>query len=998
MKSKLVKYPFNEKRYRWDTHTMGKTFEYSWNRQIPGATSYQDIFPYIKFETVPKSQILANPDDYGYIDLTYVNFAPQVRAMTGVTPNVTYMIRLSDWPDIDSYYVLNVDEVNITVDDVMLFQPVVKLIGDYSSDIAYVPEDNQEILSYIIGDPSGSDFNPKSLQYFAPSTYKPEQHTIGQETINQTDYKYFQELDWASRVVFHYGYYNNNGYIFIYKELFAGENNIVPALSAADPTHFPTWPINDDPANYWMFEPNVCYEGVEDLTCSRYPEFVSPLLSNFSDVTETEYVVNDRVWLTFNSYTADEWANEYHFVTGSWNNIGFPFAYVNGIHENTNNRTMQFVPEYCEPGTYRQILSYFGDEQATIEDNLGNEWSADPSVFSMNCGNIWTGWYIVKSTNRHEYPDDGWQDGYEYTIIKQLTKFLVYTVSPEDELYRVQLLPNRYTFSHDYTEIVNRHYEGRICGTRTSTGEDTIPDGYWRIYLGLYHGEDVPILHIEEQEIPPSQILGVPEYNKQINTSETLKYGTVASASITVNLNEPIASAIQHNGELYVLYYDYTHNGIWDCLGFFRVDKVDAIDEYTSRITAHDEVYKLNMYVDDYLENLSGEMTLNDFFTDLLDYCGCSYDSETTDILNGDFELNNIYHAIKTTGVEVAHYVAALSPGFIHANIDGDIELTQYKSSLVELNPSNMVNLTYNAYNADLLDKIKIVYNNTILGEDSGTGENVYYINNNPLISALVPRTTLNNLADDILNTYEEIPTYRPAEIQMLYLLPFTIGDVLSVVTPSGEEYNIAVMAITINGSGVKLTSIGTQAYPVESENLPQFVNLVNDIDQISGEVEDVEQVTTLLSQQIGQNTDDIDALETRMGTAEGNISTLSTQLQNKINNDSISTSSNLTSITINGTTVNNITEKLYVDGLFNSTIKIKTGTLVYQYDSSTMWDTSCPNTMYIGDPSITRGIFMVPSLTPGFFYKNGNDFYWLSGTNSIGWDGRSTFRSFTED
>ena len=49
MKSKLVKYPFNDgKRYRWDTYKMGKRFEYTWEQSKPN--NFQTITPYIKAE------------------------------------------------------------------------------------------------------------------------------------------------------------------------------------------------------------------------------------------------------------------------------------------------------------------------------------------------------------------------------------------------------------------------------------------------------------------------------------------------------------------------------------------------------------------------------------------------------------------------------------------------------------------------------------------------------------------------------------------------------------------------------------------------------------------------------------------------------------------------------------------------------------------------------------------------------------------------------------
>lgn len=621
--------------------------------------------------------------------------------------------------------------------------------------------------------------------------------------------------------------------------------------------------------------------------------------------------------------------------------------------------------ENCDPGFYVNALNYVSQSEVEVWDTLGNEFSTSSQTYYDNIGTLYSFEEIVKSTDRHAYPDNGYAPDYYYYILKpELTKFLVYTISPEDELVNVYLHPDRYRLPHDKTQDVDRSWEGTICGTTESTGEETIPDGYWTDYMGLYLGESIPLLHIEEQQIPPSKILGVPEYDKQINTSDTLKYGTVAAASLTVQLDEPVAEAIQHSNELYILYYDYKHNGEWDRLGFFKVDGVEAIDEYSSRLTAHDEVYKLNKYVDDFLENYSGSTTLDGFYRDLLDYCGCCYDSHRRTILNGNFELDNVYHAIKTTGIEVAHYIASLAPGFIHANIDGDLELLQYNVSAVQLTPSNMTNLTYNAYSSDLLDKVRIVSNNTILGEDSGEGENIYFISNNPLISTLTPRATLDNLADSILNTYEEIQTYRPAEIQIAYLPALSTGDMPTVTTPTGDVYKIAVMAINISGEGVKITSFGTQFYPVESESSAQFINLINDIDQVSGDVQNIERATTLIGQEVAQNTEDIttitstvSSLETRMHAAEWNIATVSTQLQNKINNDSISTSRNLVSIKINGTTVNDITTKTYVDSVAG--FCVKHGTLSYTASGSNR----SVGAMYIGTPDMNWGMY-IPKTT----------------------------------
>lgn len=48
MKAKLVKYPYDEKKYRWDTWYQGKEFRYYWDESLPN--NFETIEPYIETE------------------------------------------------------------------------------------------------------------------------------------------------------------------------------------------------------------------------------------------------------------------------------------------------------------------------------------------------------------------------------------------------------------------------------------------------------------------------------------------------------------------------------------------------------------------------------------------------------------------------------------------------------------------------------------------------------------------------------------------------------------------------------------------------------------------------------------------------------------------------------------------------------------------------------------------------------------------------------------
>jgi len=661
------------------------------------------------------------------------------------------------------------------------------------------------------------------------------------------------------------------------------------------------------------------------------------------------------------------------------------------ITEEHGEREIFFSYDVCPQGTYINAFDVFGDDEFEVEDSNNLTFNASPQIFYDNLGGLGVGTLsVVTSNNRHEYPDSGVQGAHFYKLRPQDTKFIEYT-NEKNILLNVELFKDRYNYPHENTYF-NRDTSlyNTVIGTEYSTNEGSIPDASWREYEGVYLGESIPFLGILEDNIPASLILGVPQYDKQINTNDTLKYGTVAAASLVFTLNLPVQEAMAYNNAYLILYYDFEHNDNWHQMGFFYIDSIEAIDEYTSRITAHDEVYKLNVYCDDFLTTAPQNITINDFYHSLLDFCGCYYDSH--EIIHNQYMLNNVYKAVRTTGIEVAHYIATLEPGFIHANYDGDVVLQRYHQTNSVVTIGEYTNLTYTAYNSDIVNKVKITTNNKVIGEDSGEGENVYYVSDNPLVNTMETTATLNNLATTILNGFNLVPPYRPAELTFLVLPPFEIGDIATVVTPTNEQYYFLAMKVSVSANGLTVQSLGTQKYPVENSNNSQFTNLYNDISTVNADVADLDETTQEIGQALNETSEDVRALtlsmisatgsinslnatvaslSTRMGTAEENITTtastvssLQTQLANtdsalqaKINNDNVSSTTNFATVKINGSTVDNIARKAYVDDLAGTGISMKTGTLIYTTESGGS-QYSCA-VMFIGNPTRTTGIFV---------------------------------------
>lgn len=578
------------------------------------------------------------------------------------------------------------------------------------------------------------------------------------------------------------------------------------------------------------------------------------------------------------------------------------------------------VPVFDKFGAYLSLEDLVNNHKFSDDRDFVEEFN--DTVFSNYVGPV----EVVTDSWKDKYPEDGVLDNYHYKLQPQLTKFIKY-FQDTSVIHSVTLDENRYAYTHEDQITIDHSLDNTICGTAESTNEDSIPMAYWTRYEGAYLGDSIPQLGIVEDVIPPSEILGVPAYEKQVNTSDTLKYGTVASASLTFNLNMPVDDAMAFNNELLVLFYDFEHTGVYENFGFFYIDSIEVLDEYTSHLTAHDEVYKLNKYADDFLITQTTQTTLLGFYHALLDYCNCCYDSHET-IGNATFALDNIYNATKTTGIEVAHFVANIAPGFIHANAEGDVVLQEYKAKSTILTNSDYTDLKYNAYNTDILDKVRIVNNNTILGEDSGTGEKIYYIKDNPLIKVLTPQETINTLSNDILARYKAIPIYRPATVHFLVKPDAETGDVITVVSQTNQAYNIAIMRMSVNESGLEMESLGTATFPVEADNNAQLSNLSNNIDEIHTDIIDIGDNITDINEAISTLNDNdialdnaIDAIGTRLANVE-DATSLNTNFRNTFGtNNSVSTAQNLGTVKINGNSVNNFAMKGYVDAGDSSTL-----------------------------------------------------------------------------
>lgn len=988
--------------------------------------------------SIPESKLsLPNEPNRQYGD-KYMDYLTNVgksnRIVNNFTPVLSHkegdlLIDIRDWPA-NTPYIRN-DSIDIyqlsRYFDNKVVLPDVKLIGDQTSKYAIVPEDNEDILHYTIGEVKNNVFQEKTLLLNAPNSYyKTTLTQFNGWKVNpniNTDGCLTTEYDGETYYIL--GALDADGALYKDGNVYVAENWIEEDYDGSYLDYFNP-PIEKKEIHfsvqtyYYEIKGNTIYEDNENIKNSYWYQLLSMAYNAFIDNIITQEITDKTtVNMAFNYYTPTEWFNGYHFTGNNWNSVANPFSYLSDITNENGNRTMTYLFDVCPPGTYLNLLLAY--DGGLITDDTKDVSYISPAdtrntyrkYWDDNVGGLWYfGTGEVSSTDRHAYPDNGSQNYHSYRLKPEKTTFLNY-YRVRDTYNNIELFSDRYHYTQETVDFCDRSYEGTVCGTPTSTGEENIPDGTWREYMGLYLGESIPFLNITETVVSPKEILGVPAYDKQVNTSDTIKYGTVASASLSFVLNKPVGECMELNNQLLVLYYDFKNRNNWERIGFMRVDTIEAIDEYTTSLVAHDETYKLNKYVDDFLENYKQATTLDKFYRDLLDYCGCFYDEEQPLINNGNLAMNNIYHAVKTTGIQVAHYIAILVPGFIHTNIDGDIVMSQYKLKDEILTTKEYSNLVYNAYNTDKINKVKITSSNAVKGESNGSGINTYYLADDPLLSELQLPSYFNNLANSIMLKYNDIPTYRPATVNFLALpKSIEIGDIVDLRTPKNEEYKVIVMRMAITGAGVEIQSYGTQKYPVEAESNSEFVNLINDMGEISGDVSNImeaqETMANAISQNradIGNNTLSISNIITKNTEQDTAISNNATNISNIMNGYKSTQNNDLATIILSNT-LNNVALKGYVDGVGTNTLNsakayvdsklisafsVKVGTIHFKRNIDPVTNYTTAEVFYIGNQPMTYGLFFpltyvsIPDISARAYFFQVQGTEWRAFTQEYG-------------
>ena len=192
-------------------------------------------------------------------------------------------------------------------------------------------------------------------------------------------------------------------------------------------------------------------------------------------------------------------------------------------------------------------------------------------------------------------------------------------------------------------------------------------------------------------------------WTEQVNSdSDNITPGAVCSNAIDISFwvrSDDTLKIAQGTELTYYKVDDYT--AVETKIGVFTCEKPEKDGSNKYKVTAYDNVTKLDIDVSDWLNALTFPVSISSFATQLATKCGLEFANSAP--INGDYSVQ-AFTATNVTGRDLMKMVAQATGCFIRADSSGELEYAWYVANSklsIATNESNGLYLHKTAYDKD---------------------------------------------------------------------------------------------------------------------------------------------------------------------------------------------------------------------------------------------------------------------------------------------------------
>ena len=274
---------------------------------------------------------------------------------------------------------------------------------------------------------------------------------------------------------------------------------------------------------------------------------------------------------------------------------------------------------------------------------------------------------------------------------------------------------------------------------------------------------------------------------------------------------------IVFKGQRFDLQFNQEETGeYYKTAGIFYVDTVKIKGGKTS-VVAYDSMSVFDVNADKFISTIEYPVTLYSLLQNLCAKAGIQLSNES--ITNGGINITKKISLSGGTLRNLLSYISATASCYAYINVDGELQLSEYKNTEINIDNTQYVSCWLGEYTTDIVERVtlstpdaEISVDNPDINTSSET-VNTYVIYDNPVINSCSDRTSI---ANGILEKIVDL-SYTPSEIMLFRDYGINAGDIITV---NGTK--TIVMEKTMKPSGVTISATGNQSRDLYVSNEKQ--------------------------------------------------------------------------------------------------------------------------------------------------------------------------------
>lgn len=247
--------------------------------------------------------------------------------------------------------------------------------------------------------------------------------------------------------------------------------------------------------------------------------------------------------------------------------------------------------------------------------------------------------------------------------------------------------------------------------------------------------------------------------------------------------------------------------------GVFRFDRPRLMNAETIKLNSFDKLEKSDKKVYNFLEGLTYPITLGSLYTQLCAEVGLT-PAETT-FTNSTYSISAKpeWHEDITSN-EVFRYIAEIACANVRMTRDGKISLGWFTAQDYSLPQTMLFSTEIYDFQVKRIDKLVVEFDRESADTTGngiekvtltvGTGDNAYYIRNNPLIMGT--DTVVKKMMNAILSKLKSFAEYNPAIITAVSDWTVEAGDIIDIQA-HGKNFSLPIFRQTITYGGIAVAT-----------------------------------------------------------------------------------------------------------------------------------------------------------------------------------------------